>query len=130
MSESSVSKGRLWTGRVLQWLIGLSTVVAGVMNLSGAQFAIDNAVSVGYQEKVVAPFGVILLVIGVLYVIPRTAVLGVILLTAWYGGAVATHVLHDDPLGVSMFAVVYGVVAWAALWLQNRQVANLIPLQK
>ncbi len=73
------------------------------------------------------PIGLIQLVALVLYVVPRTAVLGAILWTGYLGGAVATHVRHGDPMFSHVLAPVYvAAVLWLGLWLRDRRVRELI----
>ena len=72
--------------------------------------------------------GVLVLAITALYAWPRTAILGALLLTAYLGGAVATHVRVGSPLfSHILFGVYLGVIAWAGLWLRNPRLRTLLP---
>jgi hypothetical protein len=74
--------------------------------------------------------GAILLACAILYAIPRTSVLGAILLTAYMGGAVATHVRVGSPIFTHiLFGVYLGVFLWGGLYLRDRRVRELIPLR-
>jgi hypothetical protein len=73
--------------------------------------------------------GIVLLACTVLYLIPRTAILGVILLTGYLGGAVATHVRVGEGLFPVLFPVVFGALLWGGLWLRDERLRALIPLQ-
>jgi hypothetical protein len=64
----------------------------------------------------------------VLYLIPKTAVLGSILLTAYLGGAVATNLRLHNPAFNTWFPVVFGILAWVGLWLRERRVGEVFPL--
>src|SRR5437870_5620934 len=83
------SKGAFWTGWVLSALPALFLLFDGAMKLVKPTFVVEGTVRLGYVENVIVPLGVVLLVSTVLYLVPRTAVLGAILLTGYLGGAVA-----------------------------------------
>jgi len=87
-----VSKGKLWAGRIMSWLPALFLLVDGVMKLFKPAVVVEATVKLGYPENTILPIGIVLTVCTILYLIPRTAVLGAILLTGYLGGAVATHV--------------------------------------
>lgn len=74
--------------------------------------------------------GAILLVCTALYVTPRTAVLGALLLTGYLGGAIATHVRVDNPLFTHvLFGVYLGALLWGGLYLRDARLRRLIPLR-
>ena len=77
-------------------------------------------------ESVILPIGIVLLVCTVLNVIPRTCVLGAILLTGYLGGATATHVRVGEPF---FFPILFGVLIWAGLFLRDDRLRALIPLR-
>lgn len=120
--------------RIAGWIIGglpaLMIIVGGVMNASKAQFAIDGLKQMGYPEAVSVPLGVASIVCGLLYLIPQTAVFGALLLTAYMGGAVATHVRAGDALADSAPAVVFCALLWIGLLLRDRRLRELLPLRK
>ena len=73
--------------------------------------------------------GLVLLVCTALYLIPRTCLLGAILLTGYLGGAVATHVRVGGPVFNVIFPVILGAMLWGGLYLRDPRIAALIPLQ-
>jgi hypothetical protein len=79
--------------------------------------------------QVIVPLGIVLTASTVLYVIPRTAILGAILLTGYLGGAVATQVRMNQGIFPVIFAFVMGVLVWGGLWLRDSQLRTLIPLR-
>jgi hypothetical protein len=86
---------------------------------------------VGWPAGLAVNLGVVLLCCTILYVIPRTAVLGAILLTGYLGGAVATHLRVGDPLfSHVLFPTYLGVMLWGALFLRDERLRALIPLRK
>ena len=90
----------------------------------------DNArINVQDMENVIVPLGIVLLTSTILYLIPRTAGLGAILLTGYLGGAVATHVHEKGTAFEILFPVVFGVLAWLGLYLRDRGVRAVVPLR-
>jgi hypothetical protein len=126
-----LSKGRLWTGRVMSTLAALFLLMDGVMKLMKPAFVVQATVQLGYPESVIIGLGIVLLACTVLYLIPRTAVLGAILLTGYLGGAVATHVRIGDPLfSHTLFPVYVAVLLWGGLYLRDPRLRTLFPLRK
>ena len=99
---------------------------------SGSKTAVvvEATVKLGYAETVILPLGIVLLGCTVLYAIPRTSVLGAILLTGYLGGAVVTHVRVGDTLFTIVFPIIFGVLIWGGLYLRDERLRALIPLQK
>ena len=122
-----VGKASLWTGRVISTLIGLFFIMGSVMNLAKVKVAVEGTTKLGFSESTVVPLGITVLIIGILYLIPQTAVLGAILITGYLGGAVATHVRIGDPPLMVVYPAIFGAVAWLGLWLRDRRVRALVP---
>lgn len=88
---------------------------------------IKGTTSLGYQLHHLPIMGTLGLLSIILYIIPRTEVLGAILLTGYFGGAIATHVRLDNPLFTHVLFTVYlGIFAWGALYLKNEKLRDLI----
>src|SRR5437762_13935578 len=98
VQAAPISKARLWTGRVLGILPALFLLFDAIMKFVKPIFVVEATVRLGYAESVILPLGAVLLVSTILYLLPRTAILGAILLTGYLGGAVATHVRSGDTL--------------------------------
>jgi DoxX-like family len=129
MRSGTVSKGTLWTGRVLSALVVLLMLFDCSLKIARAQVAVEGTVKLGYSESVVVPIGIVLLVCTILYAIPRTSVLGAVLLTGYLGGAVATNVRAGLPLAGYILSPVYvGIVAWLGLYLRSIQLRRMLPL--
>jgi hypothetical protein len=97
--NASISKKkRVWTARLLSGLLALFLLADSVGKFVKPAPVVERTVELGYPESVILPLGIALLACSVLYVIPRTSVLGTILLTGYLGGAVATHVRVASPL--------------------------------
>jgi hypothetical protein len=87
-------------------------------------------VKLGYPTSLAVPIGIVLLVCVVIYVIPRTSVLGAILLTGYLGGAIATHVRVGDPLfSHVLFPTYVALLLWGGLYLREDRLRALIPLR-
>jgi hypothetical protein len=127
VSPIPVSKAAWWTGAVLSALPALFLLFDAAMKLMKPSFVIEATVKLGYSESVIVPLGVVLLVCTLLYLFPRTAVLGAILLTGYLGGAVATHVHHGDTLFEILFPVVFGAFLWGGLVLRDPRLRCLVP---
>jgi hypothetical protein len=96
------------------------------MKLFKPPFVVEATVRLGYPESTIVGIGVMLLVCTVLYVIPRTAVLGAILLTGYLGGAVASNVRAETLLFNVVFPVLFGVVVWASLVLRDKRLESIL----
>src|SRR5262249_19765305 len=127
--STAVSKGTFWTGWVLSALPALFLLVDGAMKLVKPEIVVKTTVELGYAETVILPLGVVLLVCTILYLIPRTAVLGAILLTGYLGGAVATHVRAGQGPFEILFPVVVGALLWGGLVLRDVRLRALLPLR-
>src|SRR5262245_37799114 len=119
MPSNPVSTKKIWAGRIIGALPALFLLVDAVMKLTQPRVVDEATVALGYSEAVILPLGILLLVCTVLYLIPRTAVLGAILLTGYLGGAVATHVRAGQGPFEILFPVLFGVLLWAGLVLRD-----------
>jgi len=105
-------------------------VVDGAMKVMKAPVAVEGSIQLGYPERVVLAIGVVLLVCTLLCIIPRTSILGAILLTGYLGGAIATQVRVGNPLFTHiLFPVYVGVMVWGGLFLRDKRLRELIPLR-
>jgi hypothetical protein len=126
----SGSKKMLWTGRILSGLPVLFLLVDSLGKFVRPAPVVEGTVQLGYSESVILPLGIVLLACTVLYVIPRTSVLGAVLLTGYLGGAVATHVRIGNPLFTHvLFPIYIGVLIWGGLFLREERLRALIPLR-
>lgn len=120
-------KARLWTGRILSGLIIAFLALDAVMKFVQPAEVLKGTQEVGFALSTLVPLGIILLGSVILYAIPRTAVLGAILLTAYLGGAVATHVRMSAPMfSHTLFPVYFGIALWGGLYLRNPRIAAIL----
>jgi hypothetical protein len=123
----TISRGKLWTGRILSALPAIFMLWSGVIKLMNIAPVKESFVRLGYPDHVALGIGLLEIACVLLYAIPRTAVLGAILLTGYLGGATATHVRIDDPY---YFPIVLGVLFWVGLVLREDRLRLLIPFRK
>jgi hypothetical protein len=129
--EPADSKLMVGAGYVLSALVALFLLADGVMKVLELPVVLETNAGLGYAESTARGLGILLLICTALYAIPRTAVLGAILLTAYLGGAVATHVRVGSPLaGYTLFGVYVGLLLWAGLFLRDRRVRDLLPWRR
>lgn len=127
--SAPVSKGMLWTGWVMSAVPALFLLVDGAMKLVPPEVVVKATAELGYAEAVILPLGIVLLASTFLYLVPRTAVLGAILLAGYLGGAVATHVrVGHGPFEI-LFPVAIGALLWGGLALRDRRLRDLLPLR-
>lgn len=124
----AVPRSTRWAARIISGLPALFLLVDGAMKLVKPAPVVEATVKLGYPESTIVPIGVVLIVCTILYLIPKTSVLGAILLTAYLGGAVATHVRAGEPVFSIVFAIVFGVLLWLGLYLRNPTLRLLVPL--
>lgn len=121
------SKKMQWAGYIASGLPGLLLVFSGVAKLILPEGMPEEFARLGYPVSTAAGIGIVALLCAALYLIPRTSVLGAILLTGYLGGATATHVRIGD---LFIMPIIVGVVLWAGLYLRDPRVRALIPLRK
>ena len=101
----------------------------GVMKLCKPSFVIDATVKLGYPTSIILVLGIVLTASTILYVIPRTAILGAILLTGYLGGATASHLRQEAGLFPVSFPVMIGALVWLGMFLRDRRLQSLLPLR-
>jgi hypothetical protein len=120
-----------WAGWGMSGLMIAFMLFDSLAKLALERHVVEATTRIGYPLEVIRPLGAIALACTLLYAIPRTAVLGAILLTAYLGGAVASKVRIEDPLFSSvLFGVYFGVLVWGGLFLRDQQLRSLMPLKR
>ncbi len=118
------SSGAMWTGRIISGLIVLFLLFDAVGKILKTAAVVQGTVQAGYPAMEIVPIGITLLACVVLYVIPRTSVLGAILLTGYLGGATATMVRLQNPW--FLFPVACGVLVWLGLFLRHQHLRDTL----
>lgn len=123
------NKKQVIAGWVLSVLVILFMLLDGIMKfLKPAEVITTTVDELGYKEQHIFTLGILALMATLLYAIPRTSILGAILLTAYFGGAIASHLRIDNPIFSHTFFTVYiGIFAWSGLWLRNMKLRQLLP---
>lgn len=129
MDSARVSKGRLWTGRVISTLVVLFFIFDGVTKVIKVPQVIEASTKLGFTVGNVVGIGAVLLVCTALYVIPQTSVLGAMLLTAYLGGATCTNVLAHTLAFNLCFPIGFGILVWLGLYLREERLHALVPFR-
>lgn len=128
-TPATASRTAARIGWALTALLAIFLIFDGVTKLINVQQVRDATVDLGLREEMTPVIGVVLLVCVALYLVPRTAFLGAVLLTGYLGGAVLTNWRVDKPLfSTVLFAVYMGVAVWAALYLRDPRVRQVMPV--
>jgi hypothetical protein len=130
VQSGQVSRERLWVGWIITALVALFMVFDGATKVMRLPSVIQAAAKQGFSANMVVEVGSILLVCTALYAIPRTAVLGAILLTGYLGGA-AEAILHGGlPQPLMLFPISIGVLAWVGIFCRDARLGALMPLRR
>ena len=125
--QGPASKAMIWIGWLLSVLPSLMLLFSGSMKLVKPDDLVKGFEHLGYPEHLALTLGIVEIGCTLVYLIPRTAVLGAILLTGYLGGAIATHI---RLLEMQFLApLVLGVLIWGGLFLRDPRVRALIPIR-
>lgn len=129
-TESAVPRWKTWTARLLAAPPVLMLLMSGVMKVVGQEAVVrDFTGRFGFPAGTLTPIGLLELGCTLVYLVPRTACLGAVLLTGYLGGAVVTHV-HAGEAVVGLAPVLFGVLLWGSLWLRDPRLHALLPLRR
>jgi hypothetical protein len=126
---------RATTQARIGWALSILTILFMLFDSAGKlvleSHVMDATTKIGYPLATIRPIGLIALFCTILYAIPRTAVVGAVLLTGFYGGAVASKIRLEDPLFSSiLFGVYMGFMAWGGLYLRDERLRAIFPLRR
>lgn len=131
ISPVDLSRKQIIAGRVLSTLAVLFLLFDAVGKLLRPVAVLEGTTQLGWPASVILPLGIIQLVCLILYLVPRTSVLGAILWTGYLGGAVATHVRIGNPLfSHILFPTYVAALLWGGLWLRDRRLRALLPISR
>jgi hypothetical protein len=130
-TRSTIPASRLQTltGRALSGFVALFLLFDGAVKLVPPQAVTDISRQLGYSSDTIFGVGLVLLACLALYLIPQTASLGALLLTAYLGGAVATHVRVGSPLFSVLFPTFVAAMVWGGLLLRKPSLRVLLPFR-
>lgn len=126
----SDSKTWIWCGRSLATLVVLFCAFDGITKILKDPHVLSASRDLGYSVSSIVLIGALLLASTALYAIPRTAILGAILLTGYLGGAVASNIRVGHPVFECIFPVILGMLAWGGIFVREPRLGELIPFRK
>ena len=117
--------------RIAGWIISILAILFMLFDVFGKLTKPDPVVKgtmqLGYPESLITPIGIILLICTILYAIPRTSLLGAVLLTGYFGGAVASNFRVENPLfSNTLFPIYFAILVWAGVYLRNPSLRKII----
>ena len=121
-----ISNAQRWIGRVLSALASLFLLFDAIMKLVKPPVVVQSTLQLGYAESAILGIGVTLLVCTLLYIVPRSSILGAVLLTGYLGGAVASNIRAGMPVFNVVFPVIMAALLWGGLWFRDLRVRNLL----
>lgn len=119
-------KGAVWAGRIMSILAILFLAFDSSIKVANLAPAVEATTQLGYPASLVVTIGAIELACLILYTIPRTSVLGALLLTGYLGGALATQVRAESPLFSLIFPLMIGALVWGGLFARNQRLRDLL----
>jgi len=125
-----VNRQRIWAGWIITILMALLLLMDSSMKILQVPAILEQAAKNGFSAGEMFAVGIVLLVCLVLYLIPRTSVLGAVLLTGYLGGAAEANFHAHMGAGLIAFPVIVGVFVWAGLWPREPRLAALLPWRR
>ena len=120
----------LWAGRILSGLMVVFLIFDGVTKIMKVPQVLEAQTRLGYPANLAPVLGSIVLACTLVYVIPPVSILGAMLLTGYLGGAVASQLRIGAPVFDTCFPIIFGVLAWAGLYLRDDRLRALIPVRR
>jgi hypothetical protein len=121
-----IKAGWIMTALFALFMLGASVAP----KLLGLQAAVDPMIELEWSPDYLLLIGLIELACTVLFIIPRTSLLGAVVMTGLLGGALASHLRADSPMfSHTLFSIYLGVFMWLALWLRDENLRKLFPLR-
>lgn len=120
------SRKRVWAGRIVTGLLAAFLLFDAGCKLLLLPYVVEASAKLGFSEDSVFAIGLTLFAALLIHLVPRTAILGAVLLTGYLGGAVCTHVRNGDGAFPIVFATLFGVLVWVGLYLRDERVQALI----
>jgi DoxX-like family len=119
-----------WIGRVMSGLVIAFMLLDGAVKVVPLDVVVTTSEQMGIPGSLARTLGILGLICTVLYAIPRTSIIGAILLTGYLGGAIASHLRLGDPIFThTLFGLYLGLLAWGGLYLRDDRLRALIPLR-
>lgn len=129
-SAKTASMGSVWTGRILSALTALFMLFDAFGKFAKPTPVLEACARLGIPTSQIFGIGVLLLISTIVYAIPRSAVLGAVLLTGYLGGAVAIQMRAGSPTFETVFPVLFGIVLWAGVYLRDCGLRRVFPIKR
>jgi hypothetical protein len=127
LTTKPLSKARLWTGRVLSALAVAFLLFSGVIKLTMITPVRESFAQLGYPMSLAITIGTLELVCTIIYAIPRTSIIGAVLLTGYLGGAITTHLRVGDPFFThTIFPIYIAAMIWGGLYLRDDRLRAIL----
>jgi len=126
----AASRGTVWTGRILTALTVLFMLFDAFGKFTAPAQVVEACTRLGIPTPQLFGIGLLLAISTIIYAIPRTAVLGAVLLTGYLGGAVAIQMRVGSPTFETVFPVLFGVVLWAGVYLRDCGLRRVFPIHR
>ena len=117
----------VWSGRILSVLVSLLFLMSATMKFLGGPDLKKGMDHMGFSESLAVPLGILEITCVVIYAIPKTSILGAILLTGYLGGAICTHLRVGDDYVVH---IILGIIVWLGVYLREERLRLLIPIRR
>ncbi|MGB0036082.1 MAG: DoxX family protein [Candidatus Acidiferrales bacterium] len=124
---ATTSKTMLWAGYIISAIPVLFLILNGVMSVIKPEMVKQGVAHLGYPESAAPSISIAMVACALVYAIPRTSILGAILLTGYLGGATASHVRIGEPF---YFPIIFGVLVWLGLFLRDERLRAIVPIRK
>ena len=129
-SRGETTRRAVWAGRAMSGAATLFLLFDASVKVLQLPLAADASAQLGWAASAMPGLGILELACLVVYLIPRTTVLGAVLWTGYLGGAIATHVRVDGPLfGHKLFPIWVALLLWGGLWVRDEQLRAVLPLR-
>ena len=127
MAAPDISRARIWTARLLTLLVVAFLLMDATMKVMKAAPAVQGTAELGYPAGSIVGIGLLLLACTAVYAIPRTSIIGALLLTGYLGGAIASQVrVGNPPFSHVLFPVYIAAIIWGAIYLRDRRLQALL----
>src|SRR5262245_24480875 len=127
ISESHLSKGKVWAGTSLTGIVTVALLGSAIAKILGVHQMVDGLTHAGIPRGAILPYAVLELLCLALYLFPRSAVVGALLLTGYFCGATATHVIGRENFIPSL---IVGLWIWGGVYFRVAELRDLLPLRK
>ncbi len=130
-STDSVSKKKVIIGRIMSGIAVLFMLLDSITKILKTPQVMQASVKLGYPENTIPIIGLILLLLTIIYIIPRTSIFGAVLLTGYLGGAVASNLRIMNPLfSNTLFPIYFAILVWGGVYLRDNFISQFIPFRK